>query len=1025
MILSRISPSSLEVATKRIGREIFQRAEAAAPSVFSKEFWQQLAMNWLTRDESLKLRLFRFIEVMPALQDPAAIARHLDEYLKPGKDGPSEKRFSAWPGFLQLALAYRRHDSAYASLVANAARFACTQGARQFIAGSTPEQALASVRSMRRRRMTFTLDVLGETIIADRIARRNQELYINLFKHLSREARGWSDVPILDRAPWGLLPKVNISLKLSAIVVKFDPIDPHGAAEAVLDRLRPILRVARDCGAFVNIDMEHYAVKNLTLDIYQRVLMEPEFKDWSDCGIVIQCYMPDGESDIATLMAWARKRGTPITVRLVKGAYWDSETADAVRNGWPIPLFTEKRQSDIAFESVARRMLENADIIRPAFASHNVRSIAYVIAMEDALGLPPRTLELQMLTGMGDQLKRAMVGMKQRIRVYAPFGDLVTGMAYLIRRLIENTSNESFLRQSFGEHLPVTRLLTNPEKLDREPPLGPTIPKPLIQDPDEYNEMQPFENEPDMDFSRPENRQAMHDALGEVRALCGRKYPAVINEVNHDTREWRDSRNPSNPREVVGKTAVCDHAIADRAVEAARTALEGWSRKSPAERADLLDKAADILRRRRFEITAWMIREVGKTWREAQGDFMETADYLRFYAHEMRRLTRRPRRRDYPGETNEYLYMPRGVVLVVAPFCFPTALLTGMTAAALVTGNTVIMKPASAAGVCAAKMHEILREAGLPKGVLNYVTGPGHDVGEYLVQHSGVDMIAFTGSREVGCRIIENARRLHPQRHSFKHVVAEMGGKNAIIIDDDADIDEAVQATIASAFGYSGQKCTACSRIIVLKSAYKAYLSKLVEAAEAIQPAAADLPGTTIGPLIDAEALERTRRYIEHGKEQARCILEGRLVRDENGAHFMAPSIFADVPPDARIAVEEIMAPVLAVMCAETFEHAVELANNTPYALTGGVYSRSPANIETAKRRLNAGMIYVNRKITLSRVDRQPFGGFNLSGLGTKTGGPDYLQQFTLPKTVSENTMRHGFSPANVSGEKPPKAATV
>ena len=290
---------------------------------------------------------------------------------------------------------------------------------------------------------------------------------------------------------------------------------------------------------------------------------------------------------------------------------------------------------------------------------------------------------------------------------------------------------------------------------------------------------------------------------------------------------------------------------------------------------------------------------------------------------------------------------------------------------------------------------------------------------------SGVDMIAFTGSREVGCRIIENARRLHPQRHSFKHVVAEMGGKNAIIIDDDADIDEAVQATIASAFGYSGQKCTACSRIIVLKSAYKAYLSKLVEAAEAIQPAAADLPGTTIGPLIDAEALERTRRYIEHGKEQARCILEGRLVRDENGAHFMAPSIFADVPPDARIAVEEIMAPVLAVMCAETFEHAVELANNTPYALTGGVYSRSPANIETAKRRLNAGMIYVNRKITLSRVDRQPFGGFNLSGLGTKTGGPDYLQQFTLPKTVSENTMRHGFSPANVSGEKPPKAATV
>lgn len=1025
MTLSRINSSSLEAKIRRIGREIFQRAESAAPSVFSKEFWQQFAMNWLTKDEDLKLRLFRFIEVMPALRSPEAIARHLNEYLKPGKGNPSRNGFPPLPELLQLALAFRRDDSAYASLVANGTRFACTQGARQFIAGSTPAEALVSVRRMRRRGMTFTLDVLGETIISDRIARRNQELYIDLFEHLSRESRGWSDVPILDRAPWGRLPKVNISIKLSAIVTSFDPIDPDGASESVLDRLRPILRIARARGAFVNIDMEHYAVKDLTLEIYKRVLMEPEFEDWADCGIVIQCYMPEGEPDMAALIDWARRRGTPITVRLVKGAYWDSETASAVRNGWPVPLFTEKWESDAAFESVARMMLENADIIRPAFASHNVRSIAAVLAMEEALGLPARTLELQMLTGMGEQLKRAAVAMKQRVRVYAPFGDLVTGMAYLIRRLIENTSNESFLRQSFGQHLPVDSLLRNPRKTPHGAVTDSAVPQPFIQDLDEYNEMQPFENEPDMDFSRPENRQAMQDALADVRAQFGLKYPAIINGAANDTRDWHDSLNPSKPSDVVGRTAVCDHAMANRAVESARAALDGWRQTSVAERADLLDQAAALLRKRRFEIAAWTIYEVGKTWREAQGDFMETVDYLRFYAHEMRRLAQRPRRRDYPGETNEYLYTPRGVVLVVAPFCFPTALLTGMTAAALVAGNTVIMKPAGAAGVCAAKMHEILTEAGLPPGVLNYVPGAGADVGEYLVQHSGVDMIAFTGSREIGCRIIENARRLHPERDFFKHVVAEMGGKNAIIIDDDADIDEAVQATIASAFGYSGQKCTACSRVIALKSVYDSYLSKLAEAAGAIRPAAADLPGTTVGPLIDADAVERTRRYLDLGQEEARCILEGRLVKNESGAHFMAPSIFADVPPDARIAREEIMGPVLAVMRADTFDVAIDLANNTPYALTGGVYSRSPRNIEIAKRRLNVGMLYVNRKITLSRVDRQPFGGFKLSGLGTKTGGPDYLQQFMLPKTVSENTMRHGFSPANVSGTRSSEAATV
>ncbi|MFQ5412447.1 MAG: proline dehydrogenase family protein, partial [Phycisphaerae bacterium] len=376
--------ASLEADIRRIGKEIFRRAEAAAPTPLSMAFWHQLVMRRLTQDDDLKMRAFRLIEVLPALKDHRAIARHIRDYFTALQEKDAQNGTPDLPAPLRLALRFQRPDSAYARLIAGAVHLGCGMGARRFIAGSTPAEAIASVRTLRREGAAFTMDVLGETVIADRVARHHQALYISLIEHLSHEARGWREASLLDRAPWGSLPRINISIKLTAIVPRFDPIDPDGAIDSVLTRLRPILRVARELGAFINIDMEHYAVKDLTLEIYRRVLMEPEFRYWPDCGIVIQTYMPESERDLASLIRWSRRRNAPITVRLVKGAYWDSETASAIRNGWPIPLFTEKWQSDVAFERVARLMLENADIVRPAFASHNVRSIAACLAMEDA-----------------------------------------------------------------------------------------------------------------------------------------------------------------------------------------------------------------------------------------------------------------------------------------------------------------------------------------------------------------------------------------------------------------------------------------------------------------------------------------------------------------------------------------------------------------------------------------------------------------------------------------------------------------
>jgi len=1015
--------SSLEAATQRIGREIFERAEAAAPSVLSFEYWQRASLNWLTQDEDLKMRLFRFIEVYPALRDREAVARQLLEYLR-----PSDGSGPALPGPLALALAYDRPDSAYAGLVAGCVKLACGMMAKQFVCGSTPREAIASVLRMRDAGMTFTLDVLGETVISDKAAREHQSAYIELIERLAESSPVWRPSPMLDEAPYGKLPRVNISIKLSAIVPKLDPVDASATTSTVLDRLRPILRAGRDRGVFVNIDMEHYAVKDLTLDLFKTVLDEAEFRDWPHYGIVIQAYLRDAHRDMAQLIEWARRRGTPVTVRLVKGAYWDYETIQSILNGWMPPVWTHKPQSDAEFERVARLMLENTDAIRPAFASHNVRSIAAVLAMEEAMGLPPRTLELQMLTGMGDQLKRAVVAMDQRLRVYAPFGDMIPGMAYLIRRLIENTSNESFLRQSFTGETPVAMLLRNPAEAmehtsstamsaDPSPRFTGAGPYRIhVQNPDddEVAPMEPFVNEPDVDLSRPEARAALSQAIAGVRSHLGREYAAKINGEAVRAGDWFVSRNPADPREIIGRVLLAESSVIDRAAAAARSGFAGWSAVSPMERARILDSAADRLHDRLNEFAAWQILEVGKTWREALGDVIEAIDYMRFYARELRRLHERPRRRDYPGESNELVYQPRGVVAVISPFCFPTALLAGMTAAALAGGNAVIVKPAREASVSAAQFVDLLHAAGVPVSALHFLPGSGETIGRGLVRHPEIDMVAFTGSSGVGVEIIEAGRRAIPGRHLFRHVVADMSGKNAIIVDDDADLDEAVQATIASAFAYSGQKCTSCSRVIAVKGVYADFLSKLTEAAGAIKPGNPESPGTFMGPLISASAVARVREMVEAGKRTARCVLESRTLASgvERDGHYVGPIIFADVKPADPLARDEIFGPILAVMKAESFAEAVTMANDNPYALTGGVYSRTPSHIEHAKRSFFVGNLYINRRITASRVDRQPFGGHRMSGLGAKTGGPNYLKQFMLSRTLSENNLRHGFAPA-------------
>jgi RHH-type proline utilization regulon transcriptional repressor/proline dehydrogenase/delta 1-pyrroline-5-carboxylate dehydrogenase len=990
-----MNTAELESLTYAYGLELFARMDRGRALVFSPAWWDERLLDTTMGDPAVKLQLFRFIDVLPQLDTGRAVSRHLREYF--------QEAAAALPDWARFGLRWLPRDGLAARLLSGAARVSARRLARKFIAGATNKEALQAIDQLRRRRLAFTVDLLGEATITEVEAERYQHAYLGLMDGLAGHVNHWPAIPLIDQGHQGPLPRVNLSLKLSSLYSQFDPVDPEGTSRAVRARLLPIFRSARAHRAFVNVDMEQYAYKDLTLRIVREVLEEDEFRDWPNVGIALQAYLHDCQRDLEELARWVQRRGTPLWVRLIKGAYWDYETVIAAQAGWPVPVFTVKAETDANYEKLTLFLLRNHAELRPAFGSHNVRSLAHALAAAQLLDLPPGSFEFQMLYGMAEPLQDALVSLGQRVRIYTPYGQLLPGMAYLVRRLLENTANESFLRASFLEHVPEEQLLMNPlQKLGQhakdEPPAG------------NGRSAQIFGNEPLTDFGREEARQAMQAALVEVRGQLGRNYPPVIAGAASRTAGTIDSLNPSHFRQVVGRCGRSGADQAREAVAAARAAFPRWRDLDPERRADYLVRAARILRSRRFELAAWEIYECAKQWREADADVAEAIDFCEYYAREMRCLAR-PRHNDLPGEANEYLYEPRGVAVVIAPWNFPLAILCGMTTAALVTGNPVVMKPAEQSSVVAAKLMEVFQEAGLPAGVVNYLPGVGEEIGPVLVGHPDVALIAFTGSRAVGLTINHEATAQPPGQDHVKRVITEMGGKNAIIVDDDADLDEAVHGVTHSAFVYQGQKCSACSRVIVLERQHDAFLERLVEATRSLTVGPAEDPGATVGPLIDEAALARVLSYIDKGKQEARLAYAGDAGALASEGYYVAPHVFSDVAPTAVIAQEEIFGPVLAVLKARDLDEALAIANGTAYALTGGLYSRSPENIRRVRRELRVGDLYINRKITGALVGRQPFGGFKLSGMGTQAGGPDYLLHFVLPRTITENTMRRGFAP--------------
>ncbi|MHC4975704.1 MAG: proline dehydrogenase family protein [Planctomycetota bacterium] len=968
-----------EERIRMLGEEMLDLARKHKSGIFSKQFWSDKLMDWSMHDHEFKVQMFRFVDAFPTLRTPEIVHDHLVDYLsQPGVSLPAGMGAGMKAGGAAKGLFTKTVSGQITSM------------AHKFIAGTDAADALPQLEKLWKHGIAFSVDLLGEACVSDAEADGYRDKYLDLVENLPETVGSWTSNEMLESDHLGHIPRTNVSVKISSLSAKCDPIDTEGAIRDVMSRLVPILEVAKRKGVLINFDMEHFALKDLTLELFERCCEQVDFVP----GLAMQAYLRSGDDDAARIIDWAKRTGKQITVRLVKGAYWDAETIEAEQHGWPCPVWGVKKDTDACFERMTQAFLdatprtESEGGVKLALGSHNVRSIASALDGLERRNLPRNAIELQMLHGMADQLKHAGAQMGLRVREYVPVGEMIPGMAYLVRRLLENTSNESWLKAGFLDNADSSELLATPHRAKTDPPAPDER---LVNAPTRHNlsnaveglgDSQPFYSEPMRDFSQLTEREEFSNSI------AGATVPQVENDKTPDD--------------------------ASRAVGEALAAFPAWRDRDARERASIMIKAADIMRSQRDALSGVIIRESGKIWREADADVCEAIDFLEYYARESVHLFERNRLGRFIGELDELWYQPKGVAAVISPWNFPLAICTGMVGAALVTGNTVVCKPAEQTPGIARIMCDILYEAGVPREVLHFLPGLGETTGAALVRDPRVSLLAFTGSKAVGLDIIQAAGVTPEQQHHVKKVVCEMGGKNAIIVDASADLDEAVIGVRDSAFNFQGQKCSACSRVLVEASAYDLFLERLVESTKALIVGDPMNPGTDIGPVIDTDAQKKILHYVERGTEQSTLALGMEVpegLEQKVGMPYVGPHIFSDVQPDHDIARDEIFGPVLAVMKVESFDEALRIANDSPYKLTGGVFSRKPSHLERAKREFRVGNLYLNRTCTGALVGRQPFGGFAMSGVGSKAGGPDYLLQFVEPRACCENTMRRGFAP--------------
>ncbi len=982
----------LETRVAATARRIAEQGGDEGSSVYHLSWWSERLLDSAMDQPDFKAQLFRFVDVFPALDGDDDVARHIEEYM--GGDGA--------PRALGLGVGVADHVPFGHRLEARVARRNITRMAEQFILGSGTDEVVDGAARLWAAGIATTVDLLGEKTLVAADADRYQARVLEVLTALADAAPGWTDDLRLEADDLGALPRVNVSVKPSALAAHYEPLTRSVGVEAAAARLRRIMDVAGERGATVHIDMEHADTKDLTLELFRAVATDPD-RAHVDLGVVIQAYRRDARADLADLIALSSGRQQPVTVRLVKGAYWDTETVQAEAAGWPSPVFADKQETDASYERCVRLLHDHHGEVRAAFGSHNPRSLAFAIEYARSRDIPDTGYEIQMLHGMAEPLAHAIVRLGHRLRLYAPVGELVPGMAYLVRRLLENTSNESFVRHHFASGDELDGLIAAPE-VDHLPEWDHAH-----RDDTDVDAPAPYRPEPVREWRRAAARTAFAAAVDHGDDAKVIDVPAVIGGERVTTSGTIDSVDPGRPDRVVARSAACGAAEADDAVAAAAETAERWRATPAPERAAVLFRAAAWMRSRRDELAARQVHEAAKPWDQADADVCEAIDFCEYYGREARRVDAGGAVESPPGEANRLTYEGKGVTAVIAPWNFPLAIPCGMTSAALAAGNPVVLKPAEQTPGIAASLVDAFAAAGLPDGVLGFLPGRGEDVGARLVEHPDVAVIAFTGSQEVGLALNAAAAVHRPGQRQIKRVIAEMGGKNALIVDGDADPDQIIPVVLRSAFAYSGQKCSALSRLIVADRVWDAVVPRLVDAVRELIVGSAQEMATQVGPVIEAEAQDRLRAVIAAAGQHGTVALARDDVPDEG--YYVGPALVTDVDRSSPLARDEHFGPVLSVLRAVDLDEALALANDTDYALTAGVCTRSPSTLARCREELRAGNIYVNRDITGAVVGRHPFGGRGLSGVGSKAGGPDYLLQMMVPRASSENTVRQGFAP--------------
>ncbi|MFA7248002.1 MAG: proline dehydrogenase family protein [Dehalococcoidia bacterium] len=950
--------AAIEARTQVLGRALIDRAAQYRPAAGERiEDW---LLTHAVADDRFRSRLLRYMDVLASLDYDAggAEAKRLAREYFAGD-------FPALPRPLRWLLRVARDEHLPAPVVGEAAHRSASLFASRFITPPGDETIRATLAYLEAHDRAPSFDLLGEAVLSEHEAAAYTERYLALIARLAPH-------PAARRRTPGGLATLQLSLKLSSLTHRFTPVDPEGSAARVSPALETIARAARDAGIGLTVDMEQYELRDLAWETFRQVFARGgPLGDWGDAGIVVQGYLRDAEAQAEALVRFAGERGTPVHVRLVKGAYWDYERMIASANRWPPPVHTAKADTDAQFERLLGTLTTAYPDVRLAVASHNLRSHAVAEAIAESAGLPAGGVEHQTLFRTAEGTSRALAAMGWPTRDYVPVGELLPGMAYLVRRVLENSSQAGFLLQSRSGASPET-LLRPPRAIDDPAAVAP--------------ESAPFARTPSARWFDPAFRAAFEDALTGTRAAWGASFPLVVGgqSVAGAAVDIHSPSEPGGP--PVGTATFADAATALRAAAVARAAAPAWAATPVSRRAEILHRAADLLEERGHTFAAWIVHEGGRDRADAWGEVEEAADFLRCYAVEAERLFALGGAR----------LAPRGVVAVIPPWNFSLSIPCGMTAAALACGNTVVLKPAKQTPLIAHRLIALLHEAGVPLDAAIALPGAGDVAGQALVDGEDVAMIAFTGSRAVGTRLHEAVSRVPPRDGVVKALVAEMGGKNPVLVFADADLDEAVAGIIRSAFGHANQKCSAASRILVAAPVYERLRERLVEAARSLIRGRADEAATELNPVIDAEALERLRTAAATARAECTVLLDAF---DPPPRTLQPGPLIVELPAaralTARTATEELFGPILVLIPFHDEGDAYRIANGTGYALTSGVFSRSPLNVERAARAIEAGHVYVNRATTGARVGIEPFGGMYLSGTGPKAGHGDYLWAFT------------------------------